>query len=354
MMKPLVSVIIPSFNRANVIGETIESLIKQSYANWEAIIVDDGSADNSLEVIEGFSKYDSRIHCFKRNRMPKGAPVCRNIGIEKAQGHFIVFLDSDDVLAPWCLESRISIMQGDSSLDFAVFPVLLFNKVPGDLNILWNSFNEKNDLERFLGSDVPWQTSSPMWKKISLASHRWDEEALSWQDWEFHIKTLLKGFKYKKIETLPDCFIRRGESERISINNRTEERVKGLERTFIKVARELKVHNSQEKFKNLLAGDFFIFSENIIDSRLKINPLKFYQNAISLQLISGHLYFRSKQYLKLLFILNKSKLPLLPGLLYRSARLLLPKYLVRRETTFSRVELNINDYKILQKKLEEV
>src|SRR5688500_14327273 len=76
---PLVSIIIPNFNRVHLIGETLDSLLRQSYSNWEAIVVDDRSTDTSLLVIEEYVKKDSRIRFFIRSREPKGAPTCRNI-----------------------------------------------------------------------------------------------------------------------------------------------------------------------------------------------------------------------------------------------------------------------------------
>ena len=104
----LVSVIIPIYNRATVIGETIESLKRQSYTFWEAIIVDDGSTDNSREIVSGLSNSDTRIKLIQRTKMPKDASVCRNIGIENCRGKDILFLDSDDLLAPCCLEERVA------------------------------------------------------------------------------------------------------------------------------------------------------------------------------------------------------------------------------------------------------
>jgi teichuronic acid biosynthesis glycosyltransferase TuaG len=93
---PLVSIVMPSYNTGDYIEETILSVINQTYRNWELIIVDDNSIDNSLEVIERFMKVDSRIALFK-NFKNSGAAISRTIGIKKASGEFIAFLDSDDV-----------------------------------------------------------------------------------------------------------------------------------------------------------------------------------------------------------------------------------------------------------------
>src|SRR5690554_6036808 len=93
--QPLVSIIIPVFNRANLIGETLDSVLTQCYSNWECIVIDDGSTDHTIEIINGFCIKDYRFKLFIRNREPKGAPTCRNIGLSIANGQYINFFDSD-------------------------------------------------------------------------------------------------------------------------------------------------------------------------------------------------------------------------------------------------------------------
>lgn len=108
-MNNLVSIITPSFNSSNFIKKTIESVINQSYNNWELIIVDDCSIDKSREVIKSCIKEDARIKliCLEKN---SGAAVARNTGIENANGRFIAFLDSDDTWHPKKLEKQIKFM----------------------------------------------------------------------------------------------------------------------------------------------------------------------------------------------------------------------------------------------------
>lgn len=108
-MNILVSIITPSFNSVNYICHTIESILNQGYTNWELIIVDDCSTDNSREVIQSYVNQDSRIKliCLKQN---SGAAVARNTGIENAIGRFIAFLDSDDTWHPEKLEQQVSFM----------------------------------------------------------------------------------------------------------------------------------------------------------------------------------------------------------------------------------------------------
>ena len=104
----LVSVIMPSYNTAKFIGETIESVLKQSYENWELLIVDDCSTDNTDAVVASFS--DPRIKYFK-NEKNSGAAVSRNWALREAKGEWIAFLDSDDVWNAEKLEKQIAFMK---------------------------------------------------------------------------------------------------------------------------------------------------------------------------------------------------------------------------------------------------
>jgi len=108
---PLVSIIIPTYNRAGVIAETLESVLLQTYQNWECIIIDDTSTDNSFEIINNYIKRDSRFKFIvKNNKRKKGASASRNIGIENSAGDYIQFLDSDDLLHTEKIEYQISLL----------------------------------------------------------------------------------------------------------------------------------------------------------------------------------------------------------------------------------------------------
>jgi glycosyltransferase involved in cell wall biosynthesis len=103
----LVSVIMPTYNCAAFISDTIKSVQSQTYTNWEIIIVDDCSADNTKEVVDAFN--DSRIRYFK-NAQNSGAALSRNWAIREAKGRWIAFLDSDDLWLPNKLEHQLKFM----------------------------------------------------------------------------------------------------------------------------------------------------------------------------------------------------------------------------------------------------
>ena len=108
MMNDLVSIIMPSYNTARFIKETIDSVLAQTYQNWELIIVDDCSTDNTDEIVSAYN--DERIRYLK-NEKNSGAAVSRNYALREAKGKWIAFLDSDDLWSPDKLEKQIGFME---------------------------------------------------------------------------------------------------------------------------------------------------------------------------------------------------------------------------------------------------
>jgi len=93
-MKPFFSIIVPTYNRAHLISKAIESVIAQSFVNWELIIVDDGSTDKTMDLIASYQEKDTRIRYIYQENAERSA--ARNNGIDHAKGEYICFLDSDD------------------------------------------------------------------------------------------------------------------------------------------------------------------------------------------------------------------------------------------------------------------
>jgi glycosyltransferase involved in cell wall biosynthesis len=110
MNTALVSIITPAYNCEKYIRETIESVLNQSYINWEIIIVNDYSTDNTLDIIRKFAALDDRIK-YITNKKNLGAASSRNVATKAAKGDYIAFLDSDDIWYPKKLEKQISDMK---------------------------------------------------------------------------------------------------------------------------------------------------------------------------------------------------------------------------------------------------
>lgn len=109
MSSPLVSVIMPAYNAGRYISEAIQSVIDQDYSNFELLIINDGSTDNTQAIIDDFS--DSRIRCFRQEN--KGVSSARNLGLDNMQGDFFCFLDADDVLLKKGISARLRLIKDD-------------------------------------------------------------------------------------------------------------------------------------------------------------------------------------------------------------------------------------------------
>lgn len=107
----LISIIMPMHNSAAFVGEAIESVLAQSYREWELIIVDDESTDASVSIVEAYAQKDSRIRLFRNPKPIKMPSAPRNMGLSMAKGRYIAFLDSDDMWLPEKLTQQIPLMQ---------------------------------------------------------------------------------------------------------------------------------------------------------------------------------------------------------------------------------------------------
>ncbi|MFN2601753.1 MAG: glycosyltransferase family 2 protein [Gemmatimonadaceae bacterium] len=210
MARPVVTICTPSFNRADLIRETLDSLIAQTFPNWEIIVVDDGSTDNSTEIVREYSTRDPRIRLLTRDREPKGACTCRNIAVEKGGGRYVLFLDTDDLLAPFCLAQRVAVLESQPDLDFAVFSMLLFTGSPSTADRFWNIDSADDDLLRLLKLDPVCQGTGTLWRRESfIRAGMWNEKLRVWQDVDLHLRAFSGAFKYEKRLDLPaDAFLR--------------------------------------------------------------------------------------------------------------------------------------------------
>ena len=222
--KPFVSIITPVLNREEIVHSTIESIIEQKFQDWEHIIVDDKSEDDTESIVNKFAEKDSRIKLFRNETKVSGANRCRNIGMKAANGEYLIFIDSDDQFADHCLEKRVEYLSSRSDLDFAVFPCLRFKEDLFDLNILLSSYKGDDVLPLFLKKDIPWGTLNPIYRKEKLFSKNifWNEKISIYQDIEFHIKTICRGLTFNIVDERPDCFWREHGNKNRNTNDKVE------------------------------------------------------------------------------------------------------------------------------------
>lgn len=213
-MTPFISIIIPFLNRIDLLLETIRSFQSQTYNHWELLLIDDGTDIHEREKLEVYCSCDSRIKLFQRVKGKPGASACRNIGLRYAQGDWVLFFDSDDLVTPHCLSLRIHECEKHDKLDMLVFQTAIFKQTPSDANRLWNRFTEQDDLLRFLNSDVVWPICGSVIRKsfIQKFNLQFNENAKSYQDWEWHVYVLSRHPMYKKIASPVNMFVRRNDN----------------------------------------------------------------------------------------------------------------------------------------------
>jgi glycosyltransferase involved in cell wall biosynthesis len=195
----LVSIIIPTYNRQNLIGKTLESVLAQTVKNWECIVVDDGSVDKTWEVLEEYEQRDERIKIFKRDRDPKGAAVCRNIGANKAKGNYLIFLDSDDLLEVFCIEKRLKWVLSIPDNSFWVFPMSI---AKGEIIIKQNIPISDNYLVEFLSNRIHWGIMCVLWKKDFFLKLFFAENYPRLNDPELMIRAFLLNANFKVFNDL--------------------------------------------------------------------------------------------------------------------------------------------------------
>ncbi len=209
-----VSVVIPVKNRPELIQETLRSVQAQTYPHWEAVVVDDQSTDGTREAVAAMATDDERIRLLRRPGKKGGAPVCRNVGWRNARGDYIIFLDSDDLLAENCLEERVQVMESYPDLDFAVFGASFFIEIPGDRDDLFNVPTDENPLDRFLKLDLPWQTAGPIYRRSAVEEiGGWNEGLSCGQDVDYGVRSLSHDLQYRHTDTV-DYYMRAGGADR--------------------------------------------------------------------------------------------------------------------------------------------
>jgi len=196
-MKPgLVSVIIPTFNRRAHVIDAAVSAIGQSYGNVEVIVVDDGSTDETADLfaVDKNGNLDSRLrYIFQENA---GASAARNIGLQHANGEFIQFLDSDDVLCAEKLEKQIDVLRRNKTMDFCYcYGVVSTPSMAGetDFRIGRQHASRQRLMASLVGKEPHvMQTSAPLWRSEFISeNHGWNESLSLGDDLEYHVRLVL-------------------------------------------------------------------------------------------------------------------------------------------------------------------
>ncbi|MCW0484740.1 glycosyltransferase family 2 protein [Gaoshiqia sediminis] len=203
MFYPKLSIIIPCFNNGSLLAVLIECIRRQTFEDWELIVVDDQSTDATPSIVRGFEQTDKRIKLIVRSQEPKGSATCRNIGFDMATGKYIIHFDADDLISDTCFENRVKFMDNHPTIDYASFPAMAFtdpDKLPSfhDKGRLYGADQDDIDLlKRFLSADYPFSTWNNIYKRTALEDIRWDEKVKIYTDFSYIVPGILKGLKHQ-------------------------------------------------------------------------------------------------------------------------------------------------------------
>lgn len=192
-MNFLISIIIPTYNRYHLIGATLDSVIKQTYQNWECIVVDDGSGDYTPELLQLYCDKDVRIKYYKRpNDVRKGANACRNYGFKVSRGEFIQWFDSDDLMDFQSLEIKKKALE-DDNVDFVIAKSLNFRDPDPENIISANEAYYKFDLFEisninYISQKINWLTYDFMGKRKLCNKTSFNERLNSSQEYNYFCK----------------------------------------------------------------------------------------------------------------------------------------------------------------------
>lgn len=191
MSTPLVSIMIPVYNAEKTIANAIKSLLYQTYDNWECIIVNDGSTDNTLSIIDEFASKDSRLKIFSFNEN-KGRGAARKYALEKCHGDLIGMLDADDWYYPDKLEKQICFLENHPEVDLVSCGMVIQKNgecigIRGVNNQIIDQFNKPRP--------VPVPHASSLFRKKIVGLNTYDLNFKLGQDMDF-LRRILIGRKY--------------------------------------------------------------------------------------------------------------------------------------------------------------
>lgn len=193
----LISIVIPTYNRAHLLGETIESIQKQTHPYWECIVVDDNSTDGTEKLMKSIISKDTRVQYYKKpSTLPKGPSAARNFGFDKSKGKYINWFDSDDIMHPQKLEIDLETIQS-GDYDFTISQSKFFSEIEKPKKEFWNETLWSEDpINDFITKRIGWSTNAPLWKRDSLNKYnlRFNEDLITAEDYLYHIQALQNRF----------------------------------------------------------------------------------------------------------------------------------------------------------------
>lgn len=212
-MQSFVSIIIPTFNRAHLIAETLDSILAQTYGNWECLVVDDGSTDDTEALVNQYAARDPRFSYHRRSTpFSKGANGARNFGFSVSKGDFVKWFDSDDVMHPDLIAHQIAVLEQKQELAFCACRALIFTDKPTNAQEPFDPIEtgETDALYRFVIGRLFFLTPVPLWRRAFLNDKLlFDETLHNAHETDFNFRMLAAGARFHFLdESL--VYVRRG------------------------------------------------------------------------------------------------------------------------------------------------
>lgn len=222
---PFFSIVIPMYNRATLVVETLDTVLAQTYVDWECVIVDDGSTDDSREVVQKYCEEDPRFKLFRRpETRAKGPSACRNYGFENSCGNYILFFDSDDLLHPDFLRAVFERLDGKPETEYAVLPYDTFTRNPLTPSQYKNTpvIANRPHLELAVIDRIRCATPAFLWKSSFLTESKplWNESRSCFEDYDFGRRMLCNAKNGIWLDMPPMIHVRISNSDSLSASRR--------------------------------------------------------------------------------------------------------------------------------------
>lgn len=197
MIEPKITIIVPTHNRVHILGETIESIIKQTFTKWEMLIIDDHSSDDTGDFVKEFMRNDPRIFYFLKNKNNKKGPSgSRNYGLDLAierKAEIIQFFDDDDLMHPEKLELQVVPFIENPKVELTICRYKRYLPYEGENSSFSSSTIQTEDLAKdFLFNRIKVNIGGPMIKASLLKKERFNEDLIYGEEREFFLKLFFK------------------------------------------------------------------------------------------------------------------------------------------------------------------
>lgn len=266
-MSTLVSVVIPTHNRADLLPRAVESVLNQTYSNLEVIVVSDGSTDATEDIVKRYSNSDSRVR-FIGYSPAKGGNVARNTGIEASKGDYIAFLDDDDEWLPEKLQKQVNLLDNNDAIGLVYTGAhIIYVKEKVEYN---STSKERGNLKtRILIDNCIGTTSTVVLRKSVLSqSGIFDESLNALQDYDLWIRIA----QHSEIEVVPEPLINyynyRGEKQVSAV---TQKYIDAFEYINRKYEKELNALNEQEICQKLVEQNFLLANKAMRNGEAKVS-----------------------------------------------------------------------------------